>query len=97
MPETVTCVGNAGTGFGTVERMTQAPGGDFSVKLVNDHNQGLELVWARGEAYVRSLYGPFHKRRTDRTSPERLRELVNECQAVPHPHGEVGLAGEPVC
>jgi hypothetical protein len=54
--------------------LTQAPGGDFSVKLVNDHNQGLELVWARGEAYVRSLYGPFHKRRTDRTDPQRIRE-----------------------
>jgi hypothetical protein len=54
--------------------LQQAPGGDFSVKLVNDHNQGLELVWARGEAFVKSLYGPFHKRRTDRTDPQRIRE-----------------------
>jgi len=54
--------------------LVQAPAGDFSVKLTNDHNQGLELVWARGEAFVRSLYGPFHKRRTDRTDPQRIRE-----------------------
>ena len=54
--------------------LQQAPGGDFSVKLVNDHNQGLELVWVKGEVYVKSLYGPFHKRRTDRTDVGRIRE-----------------------
>jgi hypothetical protein len=54
--------------------LAQAPGGDFSIKLVNDHNQGLELVWARGEVFVKSLYGPFHERRTDRTDPQRIRE-----------------------
>ena len=48
--------------------------GDFSVRLVNDHNQGLELVWTAGEVFVKSLYGPFHKRRTDRTDVERIRE-----------------------
>jgi hypothetical protein len=54
--------------------LQQAPGGEFSVKLVNDHNQGLELAWARGEVFVKSLYGSFHKRRTDRTDPHRIRE-----------------------
>src|SRR5689334_4240188 len=45
--------------------LLDGPGGDFSVKLVNDHNQGFELVWVKGEAFVKSLYGAFHKRRTD--------------------------------
>ncbi|MCA1828296.1 MAG: hypothetical protein ABR567_09695 [Myxococcales bacterium] len=54
--------------------LQQATGGDFSVKLVNDHNQGLELVWKGGEVFVKSLYGPFHKRRTDRTDVQRVRE-----------------------
>ena len=54
--------------------LAQDPGGDFSVKLVNDHNQGLELVWKAGEVFVKSLYGPFHKRRTDRTDVQRIRE-----------------------
>jgi len=50
------------------------PGDDFSVRLVNDHNQGIELVWVKGEVFVKSLYGAFHKRRTDRTDPLRIRE-----------------------
>ena len=54
--------------------LVQAPGGDFSVRLVNDHNQGFELVWARGEVFVKSLYGAFHNRRTDRTDAQRIRE-----------------------
>ena len=54
--------------------LSQAARGDFSVRLVNDHNQGLEVVWAAGEVFVKSLYGPFHKRRTDRTDVERIRE-----------------------
>src|SRR3954471_2670809 len=44
-----------------------APGDDFSVRLVNDHNQGFEMLWVKGEVFVKSLYGPFHKRRTDRS------------------------------
>jgi len=54
--------------------LQDGPGGDFSVKLVNDHNQGFELVWVKGEVFVKSLYGSFHKRRTDRTDPARIRE-----------------------
>ena len=54
--------------------LQNGPGGDFSVKLVNDHNQGFELVWVKGEAFVKSMYGAFHKRRTDRTDPGRIRE-----------------------
>src|SRR6267143_1089586 len=42
--------------------------------LVNDHNQGFELLWVKGEVFVKSLYGSFHKRRTDRTDPARIRE-----------------------
>jgi hypothetical protein len=56
--------------------LAQAANGDFSVKEENDHNQGFELVWVKGEAYVRGLFGPFRKRRTDRTDPERVRELA---------------------
>jgi hypothetical protein len=56
--------------------LVQAANGDFSVKEENDRNQGFELVWVKGEAYVRGLFGPFRKRRTDRTDPERVRELA---------------------
>ena len=54
--------------------LLEAPGDDFSVRLVNDHNQGFELVWVKGEVFVKSLYGSFHRRRTDRTDPARIRE-----------------------
>ncbi|HEY5677449.1 MAG TPA: hypothetical protein VIR81_11695 [Myxococcales bacterium] len=54
--------------------LLDGPGEDFSLRLANDHNQGLELVWVKGEVFVKSLYGPFHKRRTDRTDPPRVRE-----------------------
>ena len=54
--------------------LLDGPGDDFSVRLSNDHNQGFELIWAKGEAFVKSLYGPFRKRRTDRTDPDRVRE-----------------------
>src|SRR3989449_9226866 len=54
--------------------LLDAPGDDFSVRLVNDHNQGFELVWVKGEVFVKSLYGAFHKRRTDRSDPARIRE-----------------------
>ncbi|HZR11021.1 MAG TPA: hypothetical protein VFA79_20700 [Myxococcales bacterium] len=54
--------------------LVEAPGGDFSLRLVNDHNQGLEIVSAKGEVFVKSLYGSFHKRRSDRTEPGRIRE-----------------------
>lgn len=54
--------------------LSQAASGDFSVRLVNDHNQGLELVWVKGQVFVKSLYGPFHERRTDRTDAQRIRE-----------------------
>jgi hypothetical protein len=54
--------------------LTQVAGGDFAARLANDHNEGFELVWVGGEAFERGLFGPYHKRRTDRTDPERLRE-----------------------
>jgi hypothetical protein len=47
---------------------------DFSVRLVNDHNQGFEMVWAGNRVFVKGLYGAFHERRTDRTDPEGVRE-----------------------
>jgi hypothetical protein len=55
-------------------QLAQNSDGDFSVQLKNDHNQGFELVWAHGGAYARGLFGPFHKRRTDRTDPTVSRE-----------------------
>ena len=54
--------------------LLDGPGDDFSVRLSNDHNQGFELVWVKGEVFVKSLYGPFRKRRTDRTDAQRVRE-----------------------
>jgi hypothetical protein len=56
--------------------LVQGPQGDFSVREENDRNQGFELVQMKGEVYVRGLFGPFRKRRTDRTEPERVRELT---------------------
>ena len=53
--------------------LVQAANGDFSVKLSNDHNSGYEIVWVGGEAVERGLFGPWRKRRTDRTNPDRLR------------------------
>jgi len=54
----------------------QAGSGDFSVRQENDRNQGFELVWVKGQVFVRGLFGPFRKRRTDRSDPERVRELA---------------------
>jgi hypothetical protein len=54
--------------------IAQAAGPDFSARLSNDHNGGFEIVWRNGEIFERGLFGPYRKRRTDRTSPERLRE-----------------------
>jgi hypothetical protein len=56
--------------------LLQAANGDFSVRQENDRNQGFELVWIKGEVFVRGLFGPFRKRRTDRSDPERVRELA---------------------
>jgi hypothetical protein len=56
--------------------LLQAANGDFSVRQENDRNQGFELVWVKGEVFVRGLFGPFRKRRTDRTDAERVRELA---------------------
>src|SRR3981081_1410730 len=40
--------------------LLEAPGDDFSVRLVNDHNQGFEMIWVKGEVFVKTLYGSFH-------------------------------------
>lgn len=54
--------------------LTQTRGPEFQVRLSNDRGGGWELVRAAGGVYVRSLPGPFRKRRTDRSDPESLRE-----------------------
>src|SRR5438105_1918967 len=56
--------------------LAQGTDGDFSVREENDRNQGFELIQAKAEVYVRGLFGPFRKRRTDRTEPDRVRELA---------------------
>jgi hypothetical protein len=56
--------------------LAQGREGDFSVRQENDRNQGFDLIQAKGEVYVRGLFGPFRKRRTDRTEPDRVRELA---------------------
>jgi hypothetical protein len=53
--------------------LTQAAD-DFSLRLVNDHNQGFEMVWSTGQVFVKGVYGAFHERRTDRTDPEGVRD-----------------------
>jgi len=65
---------SAGVSLAEEAQLTQSGNGDFSVALKNDHNRGFELVWAAGGAYERGLFGPFHKRRTDRTDPTVARE-----------------------
>lgn len=69
---------DGGTDVSLAEDTTlhQAANGDFSVRQENDRNQGFELVWVKGEVFVRGLFGPFRKRRTDRSDPERVRELA---------------------
>ena len=57
--------------------LAQGANGDFRATLQNDRNQGFEAVWAKGEIYVRSRYGPFRKRRTDRADVQRLREQTS--------------------
>jgi hypothetical protein len=56
--------------------LAQGRNGDFSVREDNDRNQGFELIRTKGDVYVRGLFGPFRKRRTDRTEPDRVRELA---------------------
>jgi hypothetical protein len=84
--------------------LVQTAGGDFQLKLQNDHNQGFELVWAQGNVYVRGLFGPFRKRRTDRTDPVRLREQALSALATfdrlarglkLRPAGDTRLSGRP--
>jgi hypothetical protein len=69
---------DGGTDVALAEETTlqQAATGDFSVRQENDRNQGFELVWVKGEVFVRGLFGPFRKRRTDRSDPERVREFA---------------------
>src|SRR5438874_3295958 len=69
---------DGGTDVALAEETTlqQAASGDFSDRQENDRNQGFELVWVKGEVFVRGLFGPFRKRRTDRSDPERVRELA---------------------
>jgi len=69
---------DGGTDVALAEETTlqQAASGDFSVRQENDRNQGFELVWVKGEVFVRGLFGPFRKRRTDRSDPERVRDFA---------------------
>jgi len=62
--------------------LQEAPGGDFSLRLVNDHNQGFEMLFVKGEVFVKSLYGAFHKRSSDRTEPDRVREQAMSALAT---------------
>ena len=62
--------------------LQQAKAGDFRAKLENNRNQGFEAVWTGGEAFVKSRFGPFRKRRTDRSDPPRLREQTSASLAT---------------
>jgi hypothetical protein len=54
--------------------LAQSASGDFQLRMENDHNEGFELVRSEGGIFVRGLFGPFRRRRSDRTDPARLRE-----------------------
>lgn len=69
-----TADGGAEVQLAEESELSQSPGQDFSARLANDHNGGFEIIWVNGEAFERGLFGPFRKRRTDRTDPDRLRE-----------------------
>ena len=62
--------------------LQQAKAGDFRARLENSRNQGFEAVWTSGEAFVKSRFGPFRKRRTDRSDPPRLREQTSASLAT---------------
>ena len=76
--------------------LADGPHGDYSIRLSNDRNQGFEIAWVNAQAFVKSLYGPYRKRRTD---PARVREQA--LAALPSfdrlAHGlKLKLAGESV-
>lgn len=48
--------------------------GDFSARILNDEDEGLEFVWADGQAFARSRYGRFRPRRIDRAQQDRWRD-----------------------
>ena len=62
--------------------LLQARSGDFRARLENDRNQGFEAIWSGGEIFVKSRFGPFRKRRTDRSDPPRLREQTSASLAT---------------
>jgi hypothetical protein len=82
MGEAAPDAGPTGVGLTEDTALLQARGGDFQAKVENDHNQGFEAVWTGGEVFVRSRFGPFRKRRTDRSDPPRLREQTSASLAT---------------
>lgn len=48
--------------------------GDFRAQIMNDEDEGLEFVWADGQAFARSRYGQFRPRRIDRAQQDRWRD-----------------------
>src|SRR2546423_5154783 len=58
--------------------LLEGPGDEFSVRLVNDRNQGFELVWVKGEVFVKSLYGAFTNEGP--TAPTRRASASRRCR-----------------
>jgi hypothetical protein len=52
----------------------EGPKGDFRLRMDNEKSLGLEMVFHGGTAYVRSRFGTFRPRRTDRADHMRWRE-----------------------
>lgn len=48
--------------------------GDFRAVIQNDEDAGLEFVWAGGEAFAKSRFGPFRRRRIDRAQQDVWRD-----------------------
>lgn len=57
--------------------IVQAANGDFRIKLDNDSGQGYELVWAGGELFVRTRFGPFHRRSAQADIHTRQRDQAH--------------------
>lgn len=55
-------------------RFTVDRAGNFHARIFNEEDQGLEFVWADGQAFAKGRYGAFRPRRIDRAQQDRWRD-----------------------
>ncbi len=56
--------------------------GAFRALSTNDHDTGLEVVYAGGRAYAKNRYGPFRLRRMDRAQQDAWRDRATPAMAT---------------